>query len=218
MPLRKKFSAIASIAMAMYFTACGDIIHGESCKNIYHPNLKLADCQKTIGNFKKGNTTHYIHSQGFEFDLYVEQDTTFIKELREQCLEGDEEDRTVILSSTYPIMSVEVNFYGYDDSYPMNIRHGGTLYFFNLDSTGTPQTQGIEGDVVKLDTITFNGITYDSVFVIMDNSHYAAKNYNDDSFANGKLAHLYFSKTKGILKLETTDGESFTIKEGNDNE
>lgn len=67
-----------------------------------------------------------------------------------------------------------------------------------------------------LDTITFNGVTYDSVFAIMDMAHYDALNYHKQ--IESDTAFLYFSKTAGILKLETTDGTSFTIKEGGDNE
>jgi len=219
---------MASIAfIAMCYTACGDSFHTDSCDEVYYPNYKLADCQKEVGNFQKGKTTHYIHSNGFEFDLTVIKDSTFTDKWSDFCTEAKEEDRIVQLASTYPIITVKVNFYGKtekkskktasDSSKPMTVSHGGTSYQMELDSAGNPQETGIKGDVSLLDTITFNGVTYDSVFVIMDSGHYDALNYNDKTFANGKLSHLYFSKTKGILKFETTNGESFTIKEG-DNE
>ena len=212
---------LAIVACATIFTACEST---DTCDEMLYPKLKLADCQKKVGNFKKGATTHYVHSEGFEFDLTVRQDSIFKNEWSDFCVEVEEEDRTVLLTSTYPIMSVEVNFYGnIDDSseeknthMPMRISHGNTKFSVNLDSNGTPMDRGIENTLMTLDTITFNGTTYDSVFVIMDNAHFDGLNYHEDVL--GDTAYLYFSKEKGILKFETTDGKSFTIKEGGDNE
>ena len=213
-------AGLAIAACSAVLTACGST---DTCDEVRHPKLKLADCQKTVGGFKKGATTHYIHSEGFEFDLTVSQDSIFKNEWSEFCVEVEEEDRTILLTSTYPIMSVEVNFYGnIDDSdekntrMPMRISHGNTKFSAALDSNGTPLEKGIENTLMMLDTITFNGTTYDSVFVIMDNAHYDGLNYHED--VPGDTAYLYFSKEKGILKFETTDGKSFTIKEGGDNE
>ena len=210
---------LAIVACTAIFTACGST---DTCSEVYHPKLRLADCQKTTGNFKKGTTTHYVHSEGFEFDLTVTQDSIFKNDWTDYCVEAEEEDRTVLLTSTYPIMSVEVNFYGdIDDSYiersyriPMSISHGNTRFSVGLEFDGNPM--GADNTLMILDTITFNGTTYDSVFVIMDNAHYNEHIYNEE--APGDTAYLYFSKEKGILKLETTDGKSFTIKEGGDNE
>ncbi len=220
-----KASALA-IAIAINFTACSGIGGTDSCDEVYHPKYKLAKCQKSVGKFKKGKTTHYIHSNGFEFDLTVVKDTTYIEHWDDFCVEAEEEDRSVLLTSSYPIMSVDVKFHGGTDKemdksmlgqkHQMKISHGGTAYLIELDSAGSPTSSGIDGDVTMLATITFNGVTYDSVFVIMDSKHYNALNYKDDSFADGKLAHLYFSKKKGILKFETTDNKSFTVKEGDD--
>ena len=208
-------------------TACGST---DTCDDVYHPKLKLADCQKKVGNFKKGTTTHYVHSEGFEFDLTVTEDSIFKNNWTDFCVEAKEEDRTVLLTSTYPIMSVEVNFYGsinvnkeenerdlvLNYRMPISISHGNTGYYVDLDTNGTPMDKGIENTLMMLDTITFNGITYDSVFVIMDNAHYNGLNYLEE--VAGDTAYLYFSKEKGILKFETTDGKSFTIKEGGDDE
>ena len=207
-------------------TACGST---DTCDEVHHPILKLADCQKKVGNFKKGVTTHYEHSEGFEFDLTVTEDTIFTDDWSDFCVVAKEEDRTVVLTSTYPIMSVEVNFFGsintnkeeienkfvLNYNLPISISHGGTGYYADLDTNGTPMDKGIENTLMMLDTITFNGITYDSVFVIMDNAHYNGLNYHETT--PGDTAFLYFSKEKGILRFETTDGKSFTIKEG-DNE
>ena len=219
------FSAFSLLGL----TACSSF-YTDQCDDVYHPNYKLADCQKSTKIFKKGKTTHYEHSNGFEFDLTVSQDSTFTDDWSDFCVVAKEEDRTVILTSTYPIMSVEVNFYGginvseeenkqnlvISHFMPMHISHGNTGFFVELDSTGTPQEKGIDGTVRMLDTITFNGVTYDSVFAIMDMAHYNALNYHEK--IESDTAFLYFSKTAGILKLETTDGKSFTIKEGGDDE
>ena len=219
------FSAFSLLGL----TACGSF-YTDQCDDVYHPKYKLADCQKSTKIFKKGKTTHYEHSDGFEFNLTVSQDSIFTDDWSDFCVVAKEEDRTVLLTSTYPIMSVEVNFYGginvseeenkmnlvISHNIPMHISHGNTGFFVELDSAGTPTEGGIEGTVRMLDTITFNGVTYDSVFAIMDMAHYNALNYHEK--IESDTAFLYYSKTAGILKLETTDGTSFTIKEGGDNE
>ena len=210
-------------------TACGSF-YTDTCDEVYHPKYKLADCQKSTKVFKKGKTVHYEHSDGFEFDLTVSQDSTFMDDWNDFCVVAKEEDRTIVLTSTYPIMSVEVNFYGgvnvseeenkknlvISHSMPMHVSHGNTGFFVELDSTGNPEEMGIDGTVRLLDTVTFNGVTYDSVYAIMDMAHYNALNYHEQ--IESDTAFLYFSKTAGILRLETTDGTSFTIKEGGDNE
>ena len=232
MKKRALFALIGGLTLAIcttVFTACGST-GTDTCDEVYHPIYKLADCQKSTKVFKKGNTVHYEHSEGFEFDLTVSQDSIFMDDWDDFCVVAKEEDRTVLLTSTYPIISVEVNFYGginvseeenkkklvISHSMPMHISYGNTGFLVELDSTGTPEEMGIEGTVRLLDTITFNGVTYDSVFAIMDMAHYNALNYNEQ--IEGDTAFLYFSKTAGILRLETTDGASFTIKEGGDNE
>lgn len=119
------------------FTACGCT---DTCDGVYHPIYKLADCQKSTKVFKKGNTVHYEHSEGFEFDLTVSQDSTFMEDWSDFCVVAKEEDRSILLTSTYPIMSVEVNFYGginvseeenkknlvISHTMPMHISHGKT--------------------------------------------------------------------------------------------
>lgn len=220
-----RFSTVVlAAATAIALTACGSF-YTDQCDDVYHPNYKLADCQKSTKIFKKGNTVHYVHSNGFEFDLTVSQDSTFINDWSDFCVVAKEEDRTVLLTSTYPIMSVEVNFYGgiivseeenkqnlvISHFMPMHVSHGNTGFFMELDSTGNPKEKGIDGTLRMLDTISFNGTTYDSVFVIMDQAHYNALNYHEQ--IESDTAFLYYSKTAGILRLETTDGTSFTIKE-----
>ena len=220
------FLAISLIGL----TACepGDDI--DTCDSVYRPEYRLADCQKAVGNFKKGNSTHYVHSEGFEFDLNVIYDSTFTSNWSDYCVVAEQENRTVMLTSTYPIMSIEVNFYGgtevsksenflhYTLSHdmPMLISHGSTSFYFELDSAGNPRETIIDDAVRMLDTITFNGVTYDSVFVIMDQAHSNAIRDNEKIYS--EPAHLYFSKSKGILKLTTTEGRNFTIKEGSDDE
>ncbi len=220
------FLAISLICL----TACEPPYDSDTCDAIYHPDYRLADSQKTIGNFKKGNSTHYVHSEGFEFDLSVSYDSTFSASWSDYCVIAEQENRTVFLTSTYPIMNVEINFYGrinvskeenahgfnIGQNMPVFISYRNTAFEFELDSTGLPAEMGIDNAIRMLDTITFNGVTYDSVFVIMDMTHYNAINYNE--IVDGELAHLYFSRTKGILKLECVDGRSFTIKEGDDHE
>lgn len=187
------FALFALALTALYGCGCTD-----TCNDVTHPDNKLAEIQKTVGNFKKGKTTHYVHSNGFEFDLAVTQDSIYTKKLRDFCVDGVEETRSVILSSTYPIISVEINFYGSEYTTPMTVRNSETSFYVELDSEHLLDEENIS----TLDTITFNGVTYDSVLVVK----------NDDK------SRLYFSKKKGILKLEISDDEYFTIKEGGNNE
>lgn len=192
--MKKTTSLFALFALALTaLYGCTD-----SCNDVAHPDNKLAEIQKTVGNFKKGKTTHYVHSNGFEFDLAVTQDSIYTKKLRDFCVDGVEETRSVILSSTYPIISVEINFYGSEYTTPMTVRNSETSFYVELDSEHLLDEENIS----TLDTITFNGVTYDSVLVVK----------NDDK------SRLYFSKKKGILKLEISDDEYFTIKEGGNNE
>ena len=192
--MKKTTSLFALFALALTaLYGCTD-----SCNDVAHPDNKLAEIQKTVGNFKKGKTTHYVHSNGFEFDLAVTQDSIYTKKLRDFCVDGVEETRSVILSSTYPIISVEINFYGSEYTNPMTVRNSETSFYVELDSEHLLDEENIS----TLDTITFNGVTYDSVLVVK----------NDDK------SRLYFSKKKGILKLEISDDEYFTIKEGGNNE
>lgn len=192
--MKKTTSLFALFALALTaLYGCTD-----SCNDVAHPDNKLAEIQKTVGNFKKGKTTHYVHSNGFEFDLAVTQDSIYTKKLRDFCVDGVEETRSVILSSTYPIISVEINFYGSEYTTPMTVRNSETSFYVELESEHLLDEENIS----TLDTITFNGVTYDSVLVVK----------NDDK------SRLYFSKKKGILKLEISDDEYFTIKEGGDNE
>ena len=194
--MKKTTSLFALFALALTaLYGCGST---DTCNDVTHPDNKLAEIQKTVGNFKKGKTTHYVHSNGFEFDLTVTQDSIYTKKLRDFCVDGVEETRSVILSSTYPIISVEINFYGSEYTTPMTVRNSETSFYVELDSEHLLDEENIS----TLDTITFNGVTYDSVLVVK----------NDDK------SRLYFSKKKGILKLEISDDEYFTIKEGGDNE
>ena len=194
--MKKTTSLFALFALALTaLYGCGCTY---SCNDVAHPDNKLAEIQKTVGNFKKGKTTHYVHSNGFEFDLAVTQDSIYTKKLRDFCVDGVEETRSVILSSTYPIISVEINFYGSEYTTPMTVRNSETSFYVELDSEHLLDEENIS----TLDTITFNGVTYDSVLVVK----------NDDK------SRLYFSKKKGILKLEISDDEYFTIKEGGNNE
>lgn len=194
--MKKTTSLFALFALALTaLYGCGST---DTCNDVTHPDNKLAEIQKTVGNFKKGKTTHYVHSNGFEFDLAVTQDSIYTKKLRDFCVDGVEETRSVILSSTYPIISVEINFYGSEYTTPMTVRNSETSFYVELDSEHLLDEENIS----TLDTITFNGVTYDSVLVVK----------NDDK------SRLYFSKKKGILKLEISDDEYFTIKEGGNNE
>lgn len=216
----KKLAAIMTVAIAPSLIGCN--CEDCSCDEVHQVEQKLAKCQKKVGNFKLGKSTHYVHSDGFELDLKVTQDTTFKENNGDYCSEFITEIRNIELTSTYPVLSVNVQFSGgytfTDDKTkqsvnPLLISYNGTSYSINLDDSGIPMSFDTKKPIKMLDTITFNGVTYDSVFVILDNRY-----DNNNLPKNEKAVNLYFSRTKGILKLETIDKKSFTIKEGDTNE
>jgi hypothetical protein len=198
---------------------------GESCSNVYDFESKLADCQKTIGHYKKGKTIHYEHSNGYDLDFTVSKDTIYHKRESEYCANFDTEVREIELTSTYPIMSLKLIFnggYEYENEEDgstdfissLNVSASGVSYVVDLNSDGTPIEFSYKDNLEMLDTITFNGVKYDSVFVIYDLLYASSTDHAD----NRNQPRLYFSKEKGILKIESRVGHSLTIKEGGDNE
>lgn len=198
---------------------------GESCSNVYDFESKLADCQKTIGHYKKGKTIHYEHSNGYDLDFTVSKDTIYHKRESEYCANFDTEVREIELTSTYPIMSLKLIFnggYEYENEEDgstdfissLNISASGVSYVVDLNSDGTPIEFSYKDNLEMLDTITFNGVKYDSVFVIYDLLYASSNDHTDKR----NQPRLYFSKEKGILKIESRVGHSLTIKEGGDNE
>ncbi len=207
-------TAIVSSLIGCYCEDCG-----ESCSDIYEFETKLADCQKTIGNFKKGNTTHYIHSDGFELDLTVTKDSTYHKHETEYCSNFDTEVREVELTSTDLIKGIKLSFnggYDFEDEdgtsdfiSSINVSYASTYYVIDLNSAGTPIEFSYKDNLETLDTITFNGVKYDNVFVIYDLLYANSTDHTDKQ----NQPRLYFSKEKGILKIESRDGQRLTIKE-----
>lgn len=200
--------------IATSLTACCEDC-SDSCSETTTGTNKLSSPQKKVGGFKKGKSTHYIHSDGFEFDLTVTTDTNYFETYTNYCIEIDKEVRNRKMTSDDPAMSVDVKLLADGDLFgTLFITYDGTKYQFNLDSAA--QVSDEEWHVELRDTITFNGIVYDSVYVVLDNS--SSFIYDDESNRYAKPstdpAHLYFSMKKGILKFETLDGKSFTIKEG----
>ncbi|MBO7412703.1 MAG: hypothetical protein J6U20_03440 [Fibrobacter sp.] len=202
--------------IATSLTACCDDC-SDSCSETTTGTNKLSSVQKKVGGFKKGKSTHYIHSDGFEFDLTVTKDTNYFVTYSGYCIEIDKELRKRKMTSKDPAMSVDVELLADGDLFAtLSISYDGTVYQFNLDSAA--QVFDEEWHVELRDTITFNGTVYDSVFVVQDNNSSfiydeETKRYRDRAPSTNS-AHLYFSLKKGILKFETVDGKSFTIKEG----
>lgn len=202
-------------AIGLCLSACG-FSTTDSCSDVTTGTNKLVKTQKEIGGFEKGQATHYVHSDGFEFDLTVTTDTNYFATYRDFCIEIDKEVQKRVLTSTYPVLSVEVTLEADGEFYStLSFSHGGTNYKFNLDST---QMFDEKNHVELLDTITFNGVTYDSVYSVICNSHFYY--YDNDTREYNvpltPLTHLYFSFKKGILKFETEEGKEFTIKESDD--
>lgn len=212
----KKFGpAVLASAIGLCLSACSGFAT-DTCSDVTTGKNKLAKAQKEIGGFKKGNTAHYVHSDGFEFDLTVTTDTNYFATYRNFCIEIDKEVQKRVLTSTDPALSVEVVLEADGEHHStLAFSYGGTDYKFNVDST---QMFDEKNHVELLDTITFNGVTYDSVYAVICNSHfyYYDNDTREYNVPTTPLTHLYFSFKKGILKFETEDGKEFTIKEGDE--
>ncbi len=214
----KNICSILIVSIATFgLQACG--FATDTCSDVQTGTNKLHSAQKKVGGFKKENTAHYVHSDGFEFDLTVTKDTNFIHKYRDFCVEIDREIQSRQLTSTYPVLSVNVELEADGETFStLKISHDGTDYQFSMNNSA--KLLETEHHVQLLDTITFNGVTYDSVYAVTCNSHYYY--YDNDDYQYNQpltpLTRLYFSFKKGILKFETESGKDFTIKEGGDDE
>lgn len=218
-----KLLTLFAIGIAAGFAACACEDCEDSCSEINHFQRPLTNYAKTADLFKIGNKVHYVHSDGFEFDLSVIKDTTYTENKNDFCAETSIENRDIQLKSNEQAISIDVQFNGRIETVnendqtsfltPLYVNFENTSFFADLDSSGLPIESEVEGHITMLNTVTFNDVSYDSVFVILDSRHFNARCYNDDSSELGEPAYLYYSKSKGILKIESLNGKSITIKE-----
>lgn len=218
-----KLITLFAIGIATSFVACACEDCEDSCSEITHFQRPLTNYAKTVNLFKIGDKVHYVHSDGFEFDLSVTKDTIYTENKTDFCAETSIENRDIQLKSNERDISVDIQFNGRIEYInekeqsnfitPLYVYFEGTSFFVDLDSSGLPIESEVEGHVTMSNTVTFNDVSYDSVFVILDSRHFNARNYNEDSSELGDPAYLYFSKTKGILKIESLNGKRITIKE-----
>lgn len=218
-----KLLTLFAIGIAASFAACACEDCEDSCSEINHFQKPLTNYAKTADLFKIGNKVHYVHSDGFEFNLSVTKDTIYTENKTDFCSEISIENRDIQLKSNEQAISIDVQFNGRIEFVnennqasfitPFYINFENTSFYVDLDSSGVPVESGIEGHITMLNTVTFNDVSYDSVFVILDSRHVNARSYNEDSSELGEPAYLYFSKSKGILKIESLNRKSITIKE-----
>ena len=64
-----------------------------------------------------------------------------------------------------------------------------------------------------LDTARFNGTLYDSVYVIPGFKFITREQHRFEMDIQDSGALAFISKTKGILSIQTTDGDTLTLME-----
>ena len=209
--MSKRFSTPILAALAIAATAilnacyCDDCTT-DTCSDVTHEKWHLFDFQKKKNFFGQPKSTRYSHSSGFDVEMKRTTDSTYKKMVLDFCFEGQAENRLLRYTSTYPIMDIEVLLDA--DNY-----HGSVLIDFadNRFSFWTDSTGKIEDPHEILDTVRFNGVLYDSVYVIHGYKFTTWEHNRFETEQTGKVPYAYISRAKGILRILTSDGDTLTL-------
>ena len=194
--------AAAAILNACYCDGCTT----DTCSDVTHENWHLFDFQKEKNFFGQPKSARYSHSSGFEVEMKRTTDSTYKELHTDFCFEAVQEARLLKYSSTYPIMDIEV-LLGTD-------KYLGSVYIDFADNRfgfWTDSTGKIENPHEILDTASFNGVLYDSVYVIHGYKFTTWEHNRFQSEQTGKVPYAYVSRTKGILRIQTSDGDTLTL-------
>ena len=178
----------------------------DTCSEVRHENWHLFDFQKEKNFFGQPKSARYSHSSGFEFEMKRTTDSTYKETVYDFCFEGTEENRLLRYTSTYPIMEIDV--YLGADSFQSSVLINFADNHFNFwtDTTGK-----IEDPHEILDTARYNGVLYDSVYVIHGHKFTTWEHDRFEREQSGKVPYAYVSRTKGILRILTSDGDTLTL-------
>ena len=199
-------AALGIAAMAILSGCYCDGCTTDTCSEVTHENWLMFDFQKEKNFFGQPKVARYSHSSGFEVEMKRTTDSTYKKPVVDFCFEALSEIRLLRYTSTYPIMEIEVLTSA--DRYlgSVSIDFAGNMFSFWTDSTGN-----IENPHDILDTVRYNGVLYDSVYVIHG---YKFTTWEHDRFETeqtGKVPYAYVSRTKGIQRIQTSDGDTLTL-------
>ena len=178
----------------------------DTCSDVTHEKWHLFDFQKEKYFFGQPKSARYSHSSGFEVEMKRTTDSTYKEFYTDFCFEALQETRLLKYTSTYPIMEIEVLLGA--DKYlgSVHIDFADNRFGFWTDSTGK-----IENPHEILDTASFNGILYDSVYVIHGYKFTTWEQNRFEAEQTGKVPYAYVSRTKGILRIQTSDGDTLTL-------
>ena len=178
----------------------------DTCSDVTHEKWHLFDFQKEKNFFGQPKVARYSHSSGFEVEMKRTTDSTYKELYTDFCFEALQETRLLKYTSTYPIMEIEVLLGA--DKYlgSVHIDFADNRFGFWTDSTGK-----IEDPHEILDTASFNGILYDSVYVIHGYKFTTWEQNRFEAEQTGKVPYAYVSRTKGILRIQTSDGDTLTL-------
>jgi len=195
--------AVTAVLNACYCEDCTD-----TCSDVTHDKWDLFDFQKEKNFFGQAKSAHYSHSDGFEVDMKRSKDSTYKEKHSDFCYESTEEMRLLRYTSTDPVMDIEILLYETHNEGYVNISFADNDFSFIADSNGN-----ISDDIEMLDTARFNGTLYDSVYVIPGFKFITREQHRFEMDIQDSGALAFISKTKGILSIQTTDGDTLTLME-----
>lgn len=178
----------------------------DTCSDVTHEKWHLFDFQKEKYFFGQPKSARYSHSSGFEVEMKRTTDSTYKEFYTDFCFEALQETRLLKYTSTYPIMEIEVLLGAEKYLSYVHIDFADNRFGFWTDSTGK-----IEDPHEILDTASFNGILYDSVYVIHGYKFTTWEQNRFEAEQTGKVPYAYVSRTKGILRIQTSDGDTLTL-------
>ncbi len=195
-------TAATAVLNACYCDGCTT----DTCSEVIHEKWDLRDFQKEKNFFGQQESARYSHSSGFEVEMKRTTDSTYKEKVNDFCLESIKENRLLRYTSTYPIMKIEVLLGAEKYLSYVHIDFADNRFGFWTDSTGK-----IEDPHEILDTASFNGILYDSVYVIHGYKFTTWEQNRFEAEQTGKVPYAYVSRAKGILRIQTSDGDTLTL-------
>lgn len=195
-------TAAAAILSGCYCDGCTT----DTCSEVTHENWHLFDFQKEKNFFGQPKNARYNHSSGFDVEMKRTTDSTYKKKVLDFCFEAQQENRLLKYTSTYPIMDIEIHLSADSHLGSIYINFADNRFSFWTDSTGK-----IEDVHEILDTVRFNGVLYDSVYVIHGYKFTTWEHNRFETEQTGKVPYAYISRAKGILRILTSDGDTLTL-------
>jgi hypothetical protein len=182
----KKIFILLFVASIFVLSSC--------CKNAMEiGNYKLTDNQAAFIPYKTGESYNYMKSDSSEFFLYVlSVQTETTRTFTDHCSDDYYvyEYKSAQLGSTDPKLSISLMVFPQEYNSLMSFQVNNT--YFILDTKELP----------SIDTISINGIVYDSVYLL-------SREDSDPGTVNPKK--IFYNKKVGILKIVFTNDEFYSL-------